>query len=157
MIGCVEDAEFIAEWDFRHPLPDGWSFAGEGATRVAVISPDGIVYKVELSPDGSNSNEYMNIQRIKKLPPIKGWEIADASLYILDNFKSVIAMEYIEGSDDIECGSYLGPEFKCTCKMKPCVAYVWEVTARLWGVWDLTSDNIRVQPDGTRIVIDAVS
>lgn len=155
MIGNIDDAEFIAEWNMNYPLPDGWSFAGEGATRVAVISPEGIVYKVELSPDGSNSDEYMNIQRIKELPPIRGWDIADASLYIVNDFKSVIAMEYIDGGKDIECGAYLAPDFVCTCHMKPCVAYLWEVTSRLWNLWDLNGDNIMVLKDGTRVIIDA--
>lgn len=155
MIGNIEDAEFIAEWDFSNELPDGWSHVGEGSSRIAVISPDEVVYKVEISPNGSNSNEYLNIERIKQMPSIRGWRVADASLYIVDKYKSVIAMEYVDGSKDIECGAYLAPDFVCTCRMKPCVAYLWEVTARIWGLWDLTCDNIMVLKDGTRVIVDA--
>lgn len=153
MIGNIEDAELIGEWDYE-TLPDGWFDVGEGSSRNAYISPDGVVYKVEQRPDGSNSLEYMNYLKIQEAGPLSGWAVPETSLYILSESKAVIAMEYIEGVDDIECEANTAPDFKCTCHRKPCVAYEWEVAHHFWGVVDLSYENIRVMPDGTRVLID---
>jgi len=153
MVGCFEDAQLIGEWDNYFPLPDGWGYLDEGAERAAYISPDNVVYKVELRPDGSNTNEYFNICTIKECEPVEGWDVPDATLYDVSKYIKVIAMEYVKGKNDIECHSYMGSRDECDCEQFPCTAIGWEMIAKLWGVRDLTAENVRVVGD-TRVLID---
>lgn len=154
MIGCVEDAELIHEYSIDGLLPLDWTIAGEGSARIAYVSPDGIVYKVEISPEGSNSHEFLNINRIRKGEKLKGWDVPEASLYVLDFDVSVIAMEFVSGVPDIECDAASIFADECTCGQKPCIAYVWDVAREFWGIHDLHLDNIKVRPDGVRVIID---
>lgn len=153
MIGCREDAELIGQWDDYYPLPDGWDKVGEGDERIAYLSPDGIVYKVELTLNGANTTEYFNICQIQLLEPVENWRVPEASLYVLDKFHSVIAMEYIQGTGAIFCQSTYR-NVSCTCNEFPCVGIEWEMIGELWGITDLHSDNIRQLPDGTKVLVD---
>lgn len=153
MIGCIEDARLILDWEHEYPLPEGWGYVDEGEERAVYLSPDNVIYKVELNHDGVNREEYFNICRINLADPVKNWRLPKASLYEIDKFHSVMAMEYIEGVDPPHCGSMLSTAV-CTCEMFPCIAIEWETISILWGVIDLNSDNVRLMPDGTKVLVD---
>lgn len=153
MIGCLEDAILILEWDHNYPLPNGWHYLNEGEERAVFISPDEVVYKVELNSDGCNRDEYFNICRINEAEPVKNWRVPDATLWEIDKFHSVIAMEYIEGEDPPGCGSMLATA-QCDCNEFPCIGIEWETVSVLWGITDLNSDNVRLMSDGTKVLVD---
>jgi hypothetical protein len=153
MIGCFEDAQLIGEWDHNYPLPDGWGYVDEGEERAVFTSPDKVIYKVELNSSGANHSEYFNICMIELQESIKNWRVPEASLYELDKFHSVIAMEYIDGDNPPECGSILSTAV-CTCNEFPCVGVEWEMVSVLWGVIDLNCDNVRLLSDGTKVLVD---
>lgn len=125
MIGSMEEAKEI--WDYytnqqytddfdETRSPDGWSYVGDGSSRIAYLSPSGVVYKVQrFADDEFNADEHVNFAYIRqsgKLPD--GWRIPDSSLYqftaivmtmdyqrrepvpSLGDVK-VIALEFIEG------------------------------------------------------------
>lgn len=155
MVGCREDAEFIGEFDVYEELPDGWDFISEGSQRTVYISPDNVIYKVELpKAQGANELEFINLERIRKLGPLSGWDIPDAELYVIDRCKTVIAMEWVEGEFDTHCQSWKS-NYPCDCGRFPCIAIEWEMATEIWGVHDMTEENIIVTPDGTRMLVDA--
>lgn len=153
MIGCFEDAQLIGEWDHNYPLPDGWYYLGDGEERVAYLSPDLVVYKVDTN-SGANRTEYFNICLIELTNPLKNWRVPDSSLYELDKFHSVIAMEYIDGIPALGCDSAFTKSSICTCNNIPCEGIEWEAVARLWGIVDLNSDNVVTLEDGTNVLVD---
>lgn len=94
--------------------PAGWKHLGSGGTRMAFLSPSGVVYKLEFDADDyDNVLEHNNFRKIKgKLP--KGWRVPKSHLHVfLANmtkwdyntrnkvtktcYVSVLACEYIEG------------------------------------------------------------
>lgn len=154
MIGCIEDARLIGEWDHNYPLPEGWGYLDEGEERAAFLSPDGVVYKVELNNCGINRTEYFNICKLEMQESIENWRIPEAMLYELDKFHSVIAMEYIDGEDPEACDSFLTKSCECTCEQFPCLGIEWEMVSMLWGLIDFTTENVRQLPDGTKVLID---
>ena len=154
MVGTEEDARLIGEWDHNYPLPDGWGYVDEGEERAVFISPSKVVYKVELNSDGSNRAEYMNICLIEMQEPVENWRVPEATLYELDKFHSVIAMEYVEGSVPNACDSFLTKHSECTCGEFPCVGIEWEMVSVLWGLVDFTAHNVVQLPDGTNVLVD---
>lgn len=153
MVGCKRDAEFIRKRHNQYPLPNGWTKLGEGSQRKVFLSPDKVVYKVELKKaGGSNSSEFFNIQRISELEPLSGWDLPDATLYEVSLHKTVLAMEFIEGEFDVECASLR--ELDCDCGDRRCVGLEWEVMTEVWSIYDVTYENVIVRPDGTRVLID---
>lgn len=154
MIGCMEDAQLIQEWDDMDYLPEGWDCIGSGDERFVYTSPAGIVYKVEISITGANAKEYYNICRIELQEPVEKWRVPKASLYVIDKFHSVIAMEFIDGTDPIQCESTYSMSGICTCEQFPCVGIDWEMVGELWGIRDLHRDNVKMLPDGTNVLVD---
>lgn len=127
MIGSEEEARQIFEaagdrWETA-VLPSGWEEVGDGSTRVAYLSPSGVVYKVckEYWDDhpSTNANEAQNIEEIKKrelLP--QGWHLPEVTLYAFGAYYTqweartedptkkwgmvdVIACEYIPGEESL--------------------------------------------------------
>lgn len=173
MIGSIEEAAEIARFGINYDeyfeinSPDGWEFIGEGAYRFAFRSPSGVVYKIE-NEDGEhehhNNREFDNIQRCK-LIPVQGWRVPDATVYHV-NGRDVIAMEYIDGGEsDTHCQKTFeynswnrraGRKYKCTCG-KPkgrCIAKVWRDAVKAWDIEDIHTGNIRIDDNGTRVLID---
>jgi hypothetical protein len=167
MVGCVTEAIEIASWDMEldehdewYDIPEGWTYLGEGEYRAAFLSPSGIVYKREINDGawfGHNTTEYKYICKAR-LIPVQGWRVPDSSLYDVPvgySMVTVIAMEFIGGEFDTYCE--LNYKKKCTCG-KPdgkCTYYAWLEVMEAWGVSDVHRGNIRVQHDGTRVLIDA--
>ncbi len=173
MIGCMEEAATLAEYDIEYDggfeviPPEGWEFIGDGAYRWAFRSPSGVVYKLENEDgefEGHNCREFENIQRCK-LIPVQGWRVPEASVYKAGG-RNIIAMEYIPGGvndkmcqKSFEQNSYnkrSGRKYKCTCG-KPrgrCTAEVWYDIREAWDIEDIHTGNIRVEEDGTRVLID---
>lgn len=127
MIGSLAEAKQIFNaagdrWKENVVLPYGWEECGDGSTRVAFLSPSGIVYKICKSYDvnypSENVHEEKNFRAIKEkgLLPL-GWYIPEVTLYRFkalytqwDRFESeprekwgqvdVLACEYIPGPEE---------------------------------------------------------
>lgn len=173
MIGSLEEAATIAQFGIQHNedwetlAPEGWEFLGEGAYRCAFRSPSGVVYKIENEDgeyEGHNCREFENIKRLKQIP-VQGWRVPEATIYCIDG-QNVIAMEFIAGGDDdILCqksfeyqsyNKFLGRKYSCTCG-KPngrCVGEIWGDILEAWGIADVHKGNIRIEENGTRVLID---
>lgn len=155
MIGNIEDAEFVSEWDWSE-IPDGWKFVGEGSQRLVVMGPENILYKKEKPGNHDcNTDEYCNLVYALKYP-IAGWRVPKTSLYVA-GYNPVIAMEYVSGSFDIECVRFgRGFNSECSCGLSPCSAWEWEKPQNIWNIIDLSETNVLIEPDGTRVLIDLV-
>jgi hypothetical protein len=168
MIGSMEEAAEIAQWEIEYDdylevvPPEGWEFLGDGAYRFAFRSPSGVVYKIENEDGeyyGHNHREFQNIERCKKYP-VDGWRVPEASFFevpVQNRSVDVIAMEYIPGGDDTHCNMAWAMEFsRCTCG-KPngrCTAQIWQEVRDAWGIRDVHSGNIKIDANGTRVLID---
>lgn len=75
MIGNEKDALFIHNWHHGQRLwpgslgahPEGWKYLGSGAFRAAYLSPEGVVYKVQIDrwySIQSNHSEYETWKRL---------------------------------------------------------------------------------------------
>ena len=112
MIGNRGYATFIRDWvrqqqnlfgKFGTPriAPEGWTRLGEGCYRIAYLSPDGVVYKVQLSGGYSyqtNEGEYRKYNNLRiayRMP--KG-----ARFPLMCNFR-------IEGEDTVNAMDMVGP------------------------------------------------
>ena len=107
MIGNETYANIVAslptEWhgnynddtgEYLH-TPEGFKFLGVGAYRMALLGPDGVVYKKELLPDTHcNQGE---AQFYAEAPAVEGFRFAACSL-----LGEVLAMEYVQ-DDGSEC------------------------------------------------------
>lgn len=154
MLGCMEDAIIASKIDKDEP-PEGWEWIGEGSSREAFLSPAGIVYKVDVFRNSGNLDEYENYLRVKKMPPLKGWEIPEMFLYKLDdNAGEVMAVEYVEGVPDDGCDSINGFACDCSSRNDQCVSYLWQVAGKYWDLFDLYEGNIILRDDGIRVLID---
>lgn len=105
MLGNETDAAFIRDWfvaevqkSFSEQAtePEGWKRLGAGVSRVAFLSPEGVVYKVQRyygeQWGQSNEREDQNIKehRLRKLP--EGCRLPRWHFYRLDG-RGVMAME----------------------------------------------------------------
>lgn len=167
MIGCLTEAIEIASWEMEYDdhykewlyIPDGWEYLGEGEHRAAFLSPSGVVYKREIGDGewfGANSIEYRYL-RNAQISPVEGWRVPDHELYDIPvgyKMVSVMAVEFVGGEMDVFCDYFKGG---CTCG-KPdgkCTRVAALEIMEAWGVSDVHRGNIRVQYDGTRVLIDA--
>ncbi|AVD99384.1 hypothetical protein SEA_BILLNYE_213 [Streptomyces phage BillNye] len=167
MIGCVTEAIEIASWEIEYDdehdeyvfIPEGWTYLGEGESRIAFLSPSGVVYKREVNDGewfGANSIEYRYLRKAAGIP-VQGWRVPEHQLYDIPvgyKMVSVMAMEFVGGEFDAWCDMSQG---KCNCE-KPggiCSRAAALAAAAAWGVTDIHRGNVRVQWDGTRVIIDA--
>lgn len=124
MIGTLDEAKEIYEWydenhlddDFSiHDQPQGWSYVGDGSSRIAYRGPSGAVYKVQrYADDEYNVMEHSNFNHIKNELPM-GWTVPASSLYTFEAtitdpnrytggreqrqaVVSIIALEWIDGN-----------------------------------------------------------
>lgn len=157
-VGNIEEAREISQWDvFDTDAPEGWKIIGAGSFRKSYLSPSGVVYKLQKSDYSSdNADEYMNIQDCQ-LTPVPGWRVPKASLYSPLG-KPIIAMEYIEGEFDMEprCQGWdletcdVG---ECTDEGR-CIFEIWGDATKAWGIYDMHEENVIVDQNGTRVLID---
>lgn len=92
------------QWDDfgKYPLPEGWTFLGMGWSRVALLGPDGFVYKVtkeQLPSDRRvssskecNRKESDNYRRLSEKARSAGFRLAACRMI----YPSVLCMEYVE-------------------------------------------------------------
>lgn len=156
MIGSMEYAETLAEYEWSDEFPSGWSYIGEGGQRLALIAPDGVIYKKDKpGAQGCNEDEYLNYLKLRKTNII-GWKLPETGLFMV-GYECIVSMQYIDGQEDVECirdgrGFNLG----CTCGKRPCTAWEWEKIKSKWGVIDVSAFNIIVT-DHARYLIDMVA
>jgi hypothetical protein len=70
----------------------GWFAIGSGGTRIAVLSPTNVIYKLARYGCHHNRLEFDNYNRVPKI--IDGYRIPSCHLYIINTIE-IIAMEYI--------------------------------------------------------------
>lgn len=152
MIGSIEEAVEITTFVGVRQLPNGWKFLAQGSYRKAFLSPSGVVYKRQHAPHlTSNREEYDNVRRIQSIP-LDGWRVPDTELYSVGG-EDIIAMEFVNGENDPYCDADWGG---CDCG-KPdgkCVTEHWQAPIDSWSMYDLSSDNVIVDDNGVRVLID---
>lgn len=161
MLGNEEDARFIRDWHLevadRDPwdpdykaVPRGWSRIGSGCYRIAYLSPDGVVYKVQgyyalpgQYEGQSNKEEAENLRRfwLKKMP--EGCRLPRFRFFELDG-KGVIAMERFQKtlSQFSDYGDPQGTEY-------------WALRGRLQralGLTDMHGGNLAVDEENKLLV-----
>lgn len=176
MIGTYEEAaEILAYWnaceDVRlarqfaninddeiefPPLPTGWEEIGEGAYRVAFLSPSNVVYKIEYdwSPSHGNEGEWETYCEVLSTPLPSGWRIAEMNLIEVGEVP-VIASEFIPGGHEEVC---IWSNDFCSCVpnhnvFAKAIAEMDRVAHAL-RISDMHAYNYALDLDGTRVVID---
>ncbi len=165
---CKEQviARKLIQWqadEFVSRQPKGTKFIGEGAYRM-VYRSEGNVYKIPYYLDGeslsANEYEYENWHRISKLEDfiINGarWSIPRSiQLFRFPEFgdfdgyhASVIVMPFVPGQKAIgacmdDCG---------VLEAWDCLEY--DQANTYYGLVDISNDNVLLQEDGTRVLID---
>lgn len=140
----------------------GFSFLGEGTTRVAYLcEDDGMVYKVMLpDEDAYDSQIAEGTLKIKDISLPAGWRIAKSKLVWVDNDIPVVVMEHIEGEWEhnlIDGDLHEWEHEKCTldCAVRGlCYYKILEVVEEETGIWDLGVFNYLVEDDGFRTIFD---
>jgi len=104
---CGEKVRWIAILEKKPKLPKGWKTIGNGCSRKAFLSPDGIVYKVTFDADyglgwQGNRTEMRNIISILRMPSSDALVIPRATLFDLGK-DAVMAMEFFPQMACNEC------------------------------------------------------
>jgi hypothetical protein len=144
-----------------------WKWINSGSYRTAYLGPDGNVYKVPLEMHsefiGENRSEYSNWMRIKDLvftwcgsswittKTMQLFEFPEYGDYCSDSGTlynpSVIVMPYVSGIPLDECLDGCGAKDIYHClEIDQAGIY--------FGMFDISCDNVLVQPNGTRVIID---
>lgn len=142
-IGCQEYADIARDLTRFGAKPKGWTFLGQGMSRIVWLGPDNVAYKVvtcdSYKQRGSNANEseYLLYTALKDKLPVY---IRLAKCFIWSN--DVNAMEYIPGDAPDRYSNQLDALVKETQRI-----------ARNEGfdVFDLHGGNIRF--DGTTLTL----
>jgi hypothetical protein len=144
-----------------------WKYINEGIYRAAYLGEDGNVYKIptEVTPEyiGENRREYSNYLRIKELPVFnwKGndWLIPESMQlfefpeydYVIEGRHeyglSVIVVPFINGNALNECIDECGAS-----EIYECLEV--DQAGTHYELYDVSCENVKVQPNGSRIIID---
>jgi hypothetical protein len=158
MIGSLEEAVMISEWEFDKDedndwiAPEGWSYVNEGDERIVFQSPSGLIYKKTWDrPDSFvNRREYDNIQRCSDIH-IPGVRVPEASLYSVDG-EYIICEEMISGPEE---DTYCYGKCRCNNIGGFCVEEIFIQIHNKWKIRDLGSGNIMVDTvNDVRVLID---
>jgi len=154
----AEEQARIDALPVRPVMPDGWTRIGSGAYRVAFLSPDGVIYKVEHSYNGvswgqSNRGEYENILRMIRQNVRHDFCRLPKSTYFQLDGRGVMAMEYIDGErpDMWQCG------YRCNCTKLTgeCNTPVIDSIEIAFGITDMHAGNIAWVPaQRTYVLLD---
>lgn len=83
-------------------IPNGWSVAGIGGSRICILSPSGRIYKIPYLLDlNQNKEEYNTILRVHNIMP-EGWAVPKAGMYTINDI-DIVVMEYIENAEPNDC------------------------------------------------------
>lgn len=162
MLGNEADARFIRDWHFdtgsqkdawgdrTQREPEGWKRLGAGCYRVAYLSPDGVVYKVQQHyakpgqwQSQSNKGEAETLRRywLTKMP--KGCRLPRWGFFELDG-RGVVAMEL------------LGRTLSQVSQYSPEGSRYWGALGRLQDVmrdvYDLHGGNLAVDEENQKLV-----
>lgn len=145
-------------------LPHGWQYLGEGCYRTVLLSPSGVVYKVNSDlEDGYNGNtqELRSIKRVYSRGIPTGWAVPDATLYPIPNtYDAVIAMPLVDTSmpladcydDDCHCNTSKGNRAVSHRKGSICTNDIFNTGQHFF--WDLHNGNVFPDSTGVLWVID---
>lgn len=162
MIGNAEDARFIRDWSLRRykddpygydsapSAPEGWKRLGKGCYRIAYLSPDGVVYKVEHDYGGagwpqSNRGEDKNLRRYRFTKMPEGCRLPRWQYFELDG-KGVMAMEKF---DTLlwQFGRYEEGNGKYYVALR-------RLSLLMIDIGDFHAANLAVDPNGLLVPID---
>lgn len=120
-----------------YAVRSGWKLAGIGVTRVALIGPDNVVYKVAKTKydEPENRREWENRFRITFDSDL--YRIADCNMWITD-MGPVVAMEYVKEELTLWDDRKYDHRFDIE---------------KAAGLYDVGAQNIRFS-DGVYVVID---
>jgi hypothetical protein len=109
VVGTLEEAAAVADW---HPeygpggVPSGWTPIGEGEHRAVILSPSGVVYKVETA-SGRNRREHRTLRGLRQqgyghAPASTVWSVR-SQLFGAGRLVEVLAMPYLpnDGSEPV--------------------------------------------------------
>lgn len=157
MIGNETDARTALSLpSCRGILPDGWRYIGEGISRFAYLSPEGVVYKV--GSDFSNEWEFENFSRLMVdyhyIMQTTRFRIPKMALYHV-GVDTVIAAEYVPNKGKFDCARnyYYGNDF-CSCNQPICYHDMVDVIEATLGISDIHFDNVHIDSEGNFWVID---
>lgn len=161
MIGNAEDARFIRDWSLQRykddpydyipgpSAPEGWKRLGKGCFRIAYLSPDGVVYKVERHyGDGwsqSNRGEDKNLRRYRFTKMPEGCRLPRWQYFELDG-KGVMAMERFDKLLR-QFSRYEGGNGKYYAALS-------RLSRLMIDIGDFHDANLAVDPNGLLVPID---
>jgi hypothetical protein len=146
-----------------------WKYLDAGSYRFAYRGEDGNVYKIPLTTFedhiGENEREINNYERLRSLSPMhygsRIWTVAPMQLFTFPEFGdfsaggrlyhlSAIVMPYVSGKAwttcDDKCGMNVeGSSINCAEHFAAC---------EYFDLFDLAYENVRVQRNGNRVIID---
>jgi hypothetical protein len=157
MIGNRGYAMYIREWvrdkqksepygDLPHFGPHGWGYLGNGCYRAAYLSPDKVVYKVQLTPGlqtgQANVKEYKKWWALRlshRMP--EGSRLPIMQCFEFDGHDDINAMEYVGKT----LNRYSGEDYYKYSDVLLAVS-------RRLGLWDMHHGNAAVDEKNRLIV-----
>lgn len=140
------------------PLPEGWSFLGNGSYRSVWCSPSGVAYKVAHDEDGcDNADEYENYVRIMQecdLP--EGTRVPACTLHEVEEDRWIIAVEKVNGKTVAAYQDELSDEIgwdEAKEKCKPIYKLMNELEQETC-IWDMHSENAMIDENGMVVFVD---
>ena len=149
MLAEALTALYSDAWD-NSPELAGFSYVGEGCSRVVYLGPDNVVYKIlQGDYDEANLDEAENYKLIDRKGGLPGgWELAKCRL-----IGDVLAMEYVEGMHS-EWHTYDEPCNESCERLGKCVNDVENEIRRATGLSDIHGENYLLRKDGVKVLID---
>src|SRR6478609_657013 len=150
--GFVYNRDWPDSENFYH-LPDGWKHLGTGATRHALLAPDGVVYKVcyddcDMGID-INETEVRVAKRWRRFARLAEQNIFVPKMRLIrvnddKSYGTVTAMEFIDGQPT-RCSKWSWkPESSCNCRNcgtpRICFSVLHEMLGG-WGMYDMFAAN----------------
>lgn len=135
-------------------LPRGYRYLGAGASRVAVLASDGLVYKVSTDHKDEDWEDHWMIQNeaearaYKELARVRVKGIRLARTYNIH--PRVNVAEYVRGKDGGEWGEDADKRYHEVFE-----EYTEKCTAAGWKLCDVYYDNIKMTKRGTFVIVDA--
>lgn len=145
-------------------LPHGWQYLGQGCYRTVLLSPTGVVYKVNsdlVDEYNGNTQELRSIKAVRSRGVPTGWAVPDATLYSIPNtYDYVIAMPLVDTSmplaecayDDCHCNNSKGNRVVSHRKGSICTSDIFD--SANGAFWDLHNGNVFPDSTGLLWVID---
>lgn len=106
-------ADNLGSYQLPREAPDGWKYIGQGCYRAAYLSPDGVIYKIQVTPGRfcgqSNADEHKRWWQLRiKHREIEGMRWPLMNLFRFEEGDDINAMDYVGPT----LSSYYGPDYR---------------------------------------------